>query len=248
MRKAILFDLDGTLLPMDTDSFVKNYLKELAPSVAQIVEPNLFLKALMTGTEAMIRNLEHDKTNEKVFEETFLSMTNLKRDDIWPTLDHFYENVFPTFSHLSQPTSLAKKVVEAALERGYRVAVATNPVFPKAAIHERLKWAGLSEVPFELVTVYEESTFTKPHPQYYQSICDKLNVLPEECIMIGNDVQEDMSASQIGIQTFLVEGCVIDRGEPKYPIDDKGSLEELYKKIVNKDGIFADCLVEEGQV
>ncbi|MDG5789103.1 HAD family hydrolase [Evansella sp. AB-P1] len=238
MTKVILFDLDGTLLPMDTDSFVKNYIKELAPRVAHIIDPNDFVKALWAGTEAMLRNLDHEKTNEKVFEETFLSLVNVKKEDIWPTLDDFYDKVFPTFSYLCEPTPLARQVVEEAVRQGYRIAVATNPVFPKAAIYHRLTWAGIDDLPFEIVTVYEESVFTKPHKQYYQYICDQLQVTPQECVMVGNDKQEDMVAATIGIKTFLVEGCVIDRGEPTYQIDEQGTLEQLVEKIRKKQGIF----------
>lgn len=239
MIKVILFDLDGTLLPMNTDAFVKNYLKELAPRVAHIMDPNHFIKALWAGTEAMIRNLEHDKTNEQVFEETFLSLANVKKEDIWPTLDDFYEKVFPTFSYLCTPSPLAKKIAIEAMGQGYRVAVATNPVFPKAAIYERLNWAGVLDVPFEIVTVYEDSTYTKPHREYYQNLCERLEVNPEECLMIGNDKQEDMAAAQIGMKTFLVEGWVIDRGQPQFSIDDHGTLEQLYEKLKNKEGLFA---------
>ncbi|WP_314733398.1 HAD family hydrolase [Anaerobacillus sp. CMMVII] len=208
--------------------------------MAHIIDPEPFLKALWAGTEAMMRNLDHEKTNEMVFEETFLQLVNLKKEDIWPTLDDFYTNVFPTLSHLSSPTPLARKVVSTALERGYRVAVATNPVFPKAAIHERLNWAGIADMPFEVVTVYENSSFTKPHPEYYQEICDRLEVNPKECIMIGNDKQEDLAASKIGMKTFLVEDYVIDRGEPVYPIDDHGTLEQLHEKLVNREGLFKE--------
>ncbi|MBU9720638.1 MULTISPECIES: HAD family hydrolase [Bacillaceae] len=238
MAKVILFDLDGTLLPMDTEAFVKNYLKELAPKVAHLMDPNDFVKALLAGTEAMFTNLEADKSNEKVFEEKFLSLVNVKRDEIWPILDEFYSKTFPTFSYLCEPTDIARKVVEEAIGQGFRVAVATNPVFPKAAIYHRLKWAGIDDLPFELVTVYEESMFTKPHKEYYEYISNHLGVKPEECIMVGNDKQEDMSASLLGMKTFLVEGYVIDRGEPQYNIDDKGSLEDLYEKLSNGESIF----------
>ncbi|MFA9557132.1 HAD family hydrolase [Evansella sp. AB-rgal1] len=239
MKKVILFDLDGTLLPMDTDSFVQNYLKELAPRVAHIVDPQAFIKALLTGTEAMIRSQDKSKSNEEVFTETFLPLMNVKKEEIWPTLDEFYETVFPTFSHLCQPTPMARKVLEEAINQGYRLVVATNPVFPKAAIYHRLTWAGIDDIPFELVTVYEESVYTKPNPQYYEHICEQLNVSPKDCIMVGNDKQEDMVASKVGMKTFLVEGCVIDRGEPIFPIDEKGTLEELYLKIKERQGIFS---------
>ncbi|QOY35638.1 HAD family hydrolase [Anaerobacillus isosaccharinicus] len=238
MTKVILFDLDGTLLPMDTDAFVKGYLKHLAPKVASIIAPEHFLKCLWAGTEAMMRNIEAEKTNEHVFEETFLELTKLKKEDIWPTLDDFYTNVFPTLSHLCSPTPLARQVVEEAVKQGYRIAVATNPVFPKAAIYERLRWAGIEDMPFEVVTFYENSSFTKPHAQYYQEICDRLEVEPSECLMVGNDKQEDMAASQIGMKTFLVEGYIIDRGEPSYPINEQGTLEQFYVSLMKRQGLF----------
>ncbi|WP_227935246.1 HAD family hydrolase [Alkalihalobacillus deserti] len=239
MAKALLFDLDGTLLPMDTDQFIKNYIAELASRVAHIIDPNYFVKALWASTDAMMKNVDSTKRNEQVFEETFLPMTSLKKEEIWPTLDDFYESTFPTFSHLTKPTSMAKQVVEEAIKQGYKLAVATNPVFPKAAIYHRLKWAEIAEVPFELVTVYENMTFTKPHVEYYHEISKQLGVTPEDCIMIGNDKQEDMVASSIGMKTFLVEGHVIDRGEPRYSIDDHGTLEELYSKLTKQEGLFS---------
>ncbi|KHF40167.1 HAD family hydrolase [Halalkalibacter okhensis] len=238
MAKVILFDLDGTLLPMDTHQFINHYIKELAPRVGHIVEPKKFVQALMAGTEAMIKNVEPAKTNEQVFEETFLAMTSLKRDEIWPTLDEFYDTVFPTFSHMTTPSKKAKEVVEEAVKQGFRVAIATNPVFPKVAIDHRLNWAGIDDLPFELVTVYEELSFTKPNVEYYLDICERLRVEPTDCIMIGNDVQEDMVTSTLGMNTFLVEGNVIDRGEPHYHIDDRGTLDDLYEKLANRQGIF----------
>jgi len=239
MKKVILFDLDGTLLPMDTDLFIETYIKELAGKVAHIVDPDTFIKALWGGTKAMMKNLDPGKTNEKVFEDTFLMMSGLEKTKIWPTLDEFYETIFPSFSYLCQPTPLGRNVVLEAIKQGYRVVVATNPLFPKTAIFHRLTWAGIEDLPFELVTVYEESIYTKPHKQYYQHICETLNVDGKDCIMIGNDKQEDMVASQIGMKTFLVEGNVIDRGEPVYPVDDQGTLEELLEKIRGKQGVFA---------
>ncbi|MBU8907613.1 HAD family hydrolase [Desertibacillus haloalkaliphilus] len=239
VANVILFDLDGTLLPMDTDSFVKHYLKELAQKVAPIVDPEQFVKALWAGTEAMVKSDDPSKTNEAVFEERFLNLLQLKREEIWPTLDHFYKEVFPQFSRLAEPTPLAKEVVNEALNQGYRVAIATNPLFPREAIEHRMTWAGIKDLPFEVVTVYEESSFTKPHPAYYEEICNRLDVKPEECIMVGNDKQEDMVAGSLGMKTYLVEGWVIDRGEPSYVIDDQGTLNQLLEKLKQKEGTFA---------
>lgn len=239
MKKVILFDLDGTLLPLDTNDFVNHYIKELAPRVAHIMDPNKFVDALLTGTKAMLTNFDPNKTNEQVFEESFLGMIDIPKEDLWPTLDHFYEKIFPTFSYLSKPTVKAKQVVEAAINNGFRVGIATNPVFPKTAIYHRLNWAGIDNLPFDIVTVFEESAYTKPHVEYYKEICARLEVQPNECMMVGNDIQEDMVASLIGMKTFLVEGYVIDRGSPKYQINDRGTLDDLFKKITKREGIFS---------
>ena len=37
MLKVLCFDLDGTLLPMDIESFIGHYMKELAPYMAKIL-------------------------------------------------------------------------------------------------------------------------------------------------------------------------------------------------------------------
>lgn len=236
--KAILFDLDGTLLPMDTEVFISHYMKALAPKVGHIVEGEKFIKALWAGTQAMMTSRDGNKSNETVFTETFLPLAGVEKEDIWPVLDQFYENDFNSFSYLTSPSAEAKQVVQSAIDKGYKVAIATNPVFPKRAIEHRLAWAGLAEVPLEKVTYYENSYFTKPHKEYYQAIADELNVHPSDCIMAGNDMQEDMAAAETGMQTYLVEGHVIDRGAPMFPVHDKGTLAQLKKDIVKETGLF----------
>jgi HAD superfamily hydrolase (TIGR01549 family) len=237
---TILFDLDGTLLEMQTEPFVKHYLKELGRYIGDRYDAEKLLSLIWDATKAMIVNQEPHKTNEQVFIEYFVAHSGLDKEEVWPIFDAFYRDVFPTLSHLTSPSPWAKKIVEAAKRQGYRVAVATNPVFPRMAIHNRLAWIELAPEDFELVTVYEESHFTKPNPGYFQEICDKLGVQPTECIMVGNHMQEDMVASKLGMKTFLVTNYLEDRGEPQYQVDQSGSLEELYEAITNRTGVFAN--------
>lgn len=236
---TILFDLDGTLLGMRTEEFVHSYMGEIGKFLGNREDTKLILKAILDATKAMIMSQEPHKTNEEVFTEHFLQQTGLPKEEIWPIFDRFYAEVFPSLSKLTYPTSLAKKVVEAVKEQGYKVAVATNPVFPKSAILDRLAWIELDSSAFDLVTVYEESHHTKPNLGYFQEICEKLGVSPSECIMIGNHMQEDMVAGKLGMKTFLVTDYMENRGEPVYAVDEQGSLEELYEQIVNRRGIFA---------
>lgn len=238
MGKAILFDLDGTLLPMDTEAFVHHYMQAIVPHVKDFLPPDKFLKVLWEATNTMIENVDPNLTNEEVFTDYFVEKSGINRSDIWPTFDKFYEEHFPLLKKHTSPTTLSKEIVKIAKEQGYHVVIATNPVFPKAAIHERLNWLELIDFPFDMVTVYEESHYCKPQPNYFKEILDTLGVKPEDGIMIGNDIQEDMVASKLGMKTYLVTDYIIDRGSPNYQIDQKGTLEELHQQLKNKEGIF----------
>lgn len=239
MIRACLFDLDGTLLPLDTESFVRIYLKELAGKVKHLIAPDKLIQSIWEATEAMIKSEEEKQTNEQIFEREFIKRTGLDRETIWPSFNQFYEQDFPKLSKYTKASPWSRKVVQAAIDHGYKVAVATNPVFPRAAIMERLKWAGIDDLPFEWVTVYEEAHFCKPNPKYYLEVAAKIGVPPEECVMIGNDMQEDMVAGTTGMKTyFLKSEYQIDRGRPVYPIDDAGDLPALFEAIQKKTGVF----------
>ncbi|WP_232698813.1 HAD family hydrolase [Brevibacillus daliensis] len=236
---TIFFDLDGTLLEMNGDEFINNYMLELTKFVGDRFEPKQLVAWIWDATKAVVVSQETDKTNEQVFIERFIEISGANKEEVWPIFDAFYNEIFPTLSYLTLPSPWGKKLVEAAKEQGYRVAVTTNPLFPKNAIYARLEWIGLTAEDFEWVTIYETSHFTKPNPAYYQEVCDELGVQPEEVIMVGNNMQEDMVASKLGMKTFLVTNYLSDKGEPIYEIDQKGTFEELYEAITERTGVFA---------
>ena len=238
MLKVLCFDLDGTLLPMDTESFIGHYMKELAPYMAKILPEDKLIPLIWDATKTMIDDQDDSRTNEEVFTERFLSRSGLKKEEIWPRFDKFYRDHFPTLKKYVQPSPKSRQVVQTALDCGYRVAVATNPVFPKEAIRERMRWAQVEDL-VEWVSVYEETHFCKPHPGYYREVAVAMGVSPEQCAMIGNDVQEDLVAGTIGMKTYLVTDCRIDRGEPAHQPDQEGTLEELLADIQKRKGIFA---------
>ena len=94
--------------------------------------------------------------------------------------------------------------------RGVRVALATNPIFPRIATEQRIRWAGLAPEDFVLYTTYENSPFCKPNPDYYREVARTLGVQPEECLMVGNDATEDLAAREAGMDVFLLTDCLIN--------------------------------------
>lgn len=238
MIKIILFDLDGTLLPIDTDQFVAGYIRQLSAYVSHLIDPKTFVKELFASTEAMIRNLDPHRTNKEVFDEDFYAKLG-KKEEFVPVIDRFYEEEFPKLSSIVKPYPFTPHMIKTLKERGYRAAIATNPLFPESAIHERIKWTGASPEDFDWITTYENSHFTKPNLEYYRELVEWLEVDPKEVLMVGNDVQEDLVAQKLGMKTYLITDKVIDRGAPQYVPDRKGSMETFYQELVRGEGLFS---------
>ena len=208
---TILFDLDGTLLPMDNDAFTRGYFKLLAAKLAPHgYEPKKLVDAIWSGTAAMVRN-DGTRSNEDAFWEDFAGTYGEKAAADIPLFNEFYENEFQGAKALCGYNQKASESVRRLSEAGFRIALATNPIFPSIATESRIRWAGLEPSDFELYTTYENTGFCKPNPKYYIDVAKRLGVSAEECLMVGNDVDEDMIAVNVGMRVFLLTDCIINR-------------------------------------
>lgn len=226
--KAIFFDLDGTLLPMDQDAFVKAYTKTLAQFMAPHgYDPQALVQSLWTGTGAMVKN-DGSRTNEEVFWEVFSAGVNkpaARADE--PVFAVYYDTEFHKAKAACGFAPEAAQILRRLKERGLQVVLATNPLFPHMATENRIRWAGLEPEEFDFYTTYENSSFCKPDLAYYQEILDKLGLQAEECAMVGNDVDEDMVAGNLGFKTFLLTPCLLNRSGQDIASFSHGGFAEL---------------------
>lgn len=225
--EAILFDLDGTLLPMETEMFARAYFGALAKELAPFgVAPEALIKAVWGGTKAMMQN-DGSRLNAEVFWQVFCQATGMVREQLEPVCDAFYGEGFHTARAATQPNPMAKEAVRLAWEKAEHVVLATNPLFPMAGQQTRLSWIGLKPEDFELVTCYTSDRFCKPNPEYYLDICRRLSLDPAKCLMIGNDDREDMmAATAAGMETYLVTDCRLVMQESPWQ-GRQGSFAEL---------------------
>jgi HAD superfamily hydrolase (TIGR01549 family) len=236
--KVVLFDLDDTLLYSDMGNveqgFLFHYFALLTDHARSIADPQTFMTALLTATEAMQQDQSLKTTNEQAFTPIFAKHLGKSWPELKPSFDRFYEERFPELGVYTKPHPDARHTVQACLDAGYRVAIATNPLFPARAIEHRLDWAGVGDMPFELVTTYENMHTSKPHSAYYCEIAAVLNVSPAECLMVGNDVQRDIEpAQQAGMHTFLVDEWMAGDDSQIEP-DGRGTLSDLIAWIRNR--------------
>ena len=229
---TILFDLDGTLLPMDQDLFTKQYFKGLCVKMAPYgYAPDQLISAVWAGTKAMVMN-DGLQTCEKVFWDKFASILGEEVREKESVFADFYANEFQSVQAVCGYNPEANRLVKDLKAAGYRVVLATNPLFPSIATESRIRWAGLDLSDFALVTTYEKAGYCKPNPAYYQEILGKIGATPEECIMVGNDVKEDMvAASKLGMRTFLLTDCLLNKEELDTSSYPQGSFDELRKYL-----------------
>lgn len=234
MIRTVLFDLDGTLLPIDTDRFIKAYLDLLSERFKSLVCREKFVNDLLKATGAMINNLDSVKINREVFFEDFVARVGFPQTDLELIFQEFYDHDFPRLeSCLDSPPVLGEAVAE-ALRMGLEVVIATKPVFPKQAIIERLRWIGADKYNYKIITAYENMHFCKPHLEYFREILTLIDRKPADCVMIGNDVDEDLCAGKLGIPTILVKDYIVNRHGRDFKADFVISGSDLIGVIKNE--------------
>lgn len=234
MLKAILFDLDDTLLGNPMETFMPAYLQALTRYMAHLIPPGRLISELMRGTQAMSAADGNGPTNEEAFATVFFPAVGYEPAELRPTFERFYAEEFPRLRALTRPRAEARPLVEWAFERGLQVTIATNPLFPRSPIEQRLEWAGVpvTEFDYALVTTYEDMHATKSHPAYYREVLTRLDRQPDECLMVGDNWEWDIAqAASIGIPVYWIAGP--DDAPPSLP---------PHRGVLAGQGTLADLL------
>ena len=229
--KTILFDLDGTLLPLSMDNFRKVYFPLLVKKGMEMgIDKDKMKMGVLGGLEAMVKN-DGSKTNEDVFWQFFENSTGVPKEKVEKDFESFYNNEFLALKDVCTETDISRKIVDVLKQKGYKLILATNPILPLNAAKNRMAFVGLKPDDFEYITGFENSTYCKPNVNYYSEILEKNNLNAEDCLMVGNNVLEDMVAEKLGLETFLITDVLENEFNLDYSKYNQGSLEDFYKKV-----------------
>lgn len=213
MVNTVLFDLDGTLLPMDLEEFIQHYFHAIKKAFASSKwDSEILLAGIWEGTNAMLAN-DGKFTNETIFWNAFTKKSGIKKEEIAVAFETFYDHEFKSVEKVTSKNENMIKAVKILKQKGYRLVVATNPLFPQVAVKERLSWAGLNVNDFDLLTSFETFHYCKPNPKYFEEVLEKLHLHKEECMMVGNDSLEDGVMETLGVPVYLIEDHLIHRDD-----------------------------------
>lgn len=227
MYKTILFDLDDTLLRNEVESFLSAYFRALSPHLSHYFPNDDFYHIFTRATQDVLTAKPSSKTLLEIFVESFERNSPIDFAQIAGTLENFYKTDFRQVAGVTEIIPFAKEAVQTAHQKSNSLVLATIPVFPLQAILERVKWADIDIGLFKLVTHIENMHVSKPNPEYYEEIAEKLQTKPCECLMVGNDHVDDLAAKSTGMHTFLVTDFEKNQEKATYTPDHRGSMQEL---------------------
>jgi len=230
--KAILFDLDGTLLDSHMDVFLPHYMQKLAERMAHLTPPQEFIAHLLAGTRAMVAN-DGRATNAEVFAEVFYPAIGRPRAELEPIFLDFYATDYAALRYLTAPRPAARPAVQAAFDLRCDVVIATNPLFPETAIRQRLDWAGVADFPYRRITTFENSHFAKPNPRYFAETLAEIGCPPAAALVVGDEAA-DMIAAQLGCATFLTPSSNTKLTADTPPPTCQGALPDLIAFLTGK--------------
>jgi FMN phosphatase YigB (HAD superfamily) len=225
MPLTLLFDLDDTLLNTNLDEFMPAYFRAITQHFEARVLPTVMLRSLIHGMSAMNDSDDPTRTLQDVFDADFYPNLGIPKEELIDEFEKFYAEIFPTLAaHTSQRPDAAA-LIEWAFDQGYRVAIATDPLLPPQATHQRLRWAGLEPATFELISTYEDFHFSKTHPAYFAEVLGRMGWSDGPVLMVGNDPNRDLiPANKLGLKTYFIDG---DSGSSPGVEAGRGSLADL---------------------
>ncbi|HSJ89644.1 MAG TPA: HAD family hydrolase [Anaerolineales bacterium] len=225
MTFTLLFDLDDTLIDTNLDAFVPAYFQSLSEHLNARVAPTTMLRALLLGMNMMNESEDPTRTLQDIFESSFYKELGIPKHELIEVFEDFYDTVFPTLEAHTKQRKEAASLIEWALSCGYRVAIATDPFFPRKATVHRLRWAGLDPDQLELISTFEHFHFSKSHSAYYAEVLGCLGWPEGPVLMVGDNITRDLEpAHRLGLATYWIDGD--SASSPGFEAG-RGKLEDL---------------------
>lgn len=232
MKDTILFDLDGTLLPMDFHAFMKVYFGAMGHTFKDILDPQKMVDYINAATEVTVRTND-GRTNEEIFMTYFNTLIEEDVSEYIPRWEAFYDEAFQRCKETTWQNEDMIEAVKLLKEKGYRLAIATNPLLPLKSNLHRVRWAGLDPDDFVYISNFEHNKYCKPFLEFYQEVLEDVKTSPENCYMVGNDVIEDLVISKLGVETYLISDCKLNRHNVEYKTDHEGTYKDFLEFVKN---------------
>lgn len=155
--KAVVFDMDETLLSINLNAFILRYFKDVSSMLADIGRRSrggtmARLGTILVDLNANRRSGTDNRTNLEFYQEEVERRCGIRLSDplIYEAFTYYDREVLPykndgVINAHAMPGAHA--ALQAVQDAGLRCALFTNPSFPQGAIECRMGWGGLADAP-----------------------------------------------------------------------------------------------------
>lgn len=141
---TVFFDLDGPLLHFHDQDFERVYFNGLSQALSDVMDAKSLISLIWACTKEMVLDLSL-RSNERVFMEALAAKVNAETFALMKEgFEQFYQMGFDDLKSILKDNSIMKLAVENLKQKGYRLVIVTNPLFPRLAIEKRIHWTGMN--------------------------------------------------------------------------------------------------------
>ncbi len=218
MLKAVLFDLDGTLLNRDAsvEAFINHQYDRLLNYLSHIPKEVYTKRFVELDQHGYIWK---DIVYTQLVEE--LNITSLTAEELLNDYLLEFRNHCIAFSHLFD-------MLEDLKNQGLSLGIITNG-FGHFQLHN-IKALGIEQY-FEVILISEWEGIKKPNPEIFMRALSKLQVKPEESMFIGDHPVNDVEAAKkVGLIGVWKRDNTWDERTADYIIDELMEVPFIVRK------------------
>lgn len=221
--KAVLFDLDGTLLDRDKSvkRFVDNQYERLHRYLGHIPKEKYITRFIELDNRGYVWK---DKVYQQLVEEF-----SIQRIDS----TYLLEDYLRKFHHHCIPFPNLHGMLENLKKKRLLLGIITNG-FGKFQM-DNIEALGIAKY-MDTILVSETEGIKKPNPEIFERALKRLNVVPSESVFVGDHPQNDVEASEhIGMKGIWKKDYQWDTFIANSIVDDLGELPAIIKKFDNEN-------------
>ncbi|GAE37469.1 HAD family hydrolase [Halalkalibacter akibai] len=222
MIKAVLFDLDGTLLNRDESvrRFIENQYERLNNWVGHITKEKYISRFIELDKRGYVWK---DKVYKQLTQEFHISGI---------TWEGLLQDYISEFKYNCVPFDNLIQMLEELKSSNFLLGMITNGYGQFQM--DNIKALGIEEH-FDVILVSEWEGIKKPDPKIFKRALEQLNVSPKQSVFVGDHPENDVKAAQnVGMRGIWIKDFQWDNVQADFTVSDLAEIPIIIENLIEQ--------------